>query len=76
MAFIRNDSEEPQNGPFFIIAPGEVVEVPDNWISRRDDRVRRGQFTVVEKPKPAVSVEPKPEKVEEKPKPKKAPAKN
>lgn len=50
MAFIRNDSGVPQNGPFCVIAPGDVVEVPDHWLNRRDDRVRRGQFTVVEAP--------------------------
>lgn len=68
MAFIRNDSDSPQNGPFHVIAPGDVVEVPDRWLSRRDDRIRRGQFTVVDGP------EPKPEKAEEKPevKPEKA----
>lgn len=64
--WIRNDSELPQRGPFFIIKPGQVVEVPDNWIRRRDDRVRRGYFTVVDGP--AVVAEPEPE-------PKKAPKK-
>lgn len=60
MAFIRNDSESPQNGPFHVIAPGEVAEVPDHWLSRRDDRVRRGQFTVVDKPEPEPEQKPEP----------------
>ena len=60
MAFIRNDSETPQRGPFFIIKPGQVVEVDDGWIRSRDDRVRRGQFSIVDKPEPVRAEEPKP----------------
>lgn len=51
MAWVRNDSERDLRGPDgYIMAPGEVREVPDKWLSARNDRVRRGYLTIVSEP--------------------------
>lgn len=50
MAWIRNTSGRDLRGPFHILQPDEVAEVPDRWLRARNDRVRRGQIAVVEEP--------------------------
>lgn len=51
MAWIRNSSHRDMRGPDgYIMAPGDVREVPDKWLRGREDRVRRGYFTKVAGP--------------------------
>lgn len=50
MAWVRNDSGRDLRGPYHILQPGEVAEVPDRWLRRRNDRVRRGQLAIVGEP--------------------------
>lgn len=49
MALVRNNTDKDLRGPDgYILSPGEVREVPDRWLRRRDSRIRRGQLVVVD----------------------------